>query len=163
MLGIRWLCMHWWLNLTWSTGLLISRKNVQTKLVPYTYDNREFSIVRERRHVTPCLSSAPSSTGYCELGGISSSVLSVFFTDKFYKLLKSLHLIGWEQICQWKTLRQNAWWNAPPPPPPSVDNVKSVGLEFKICDVMFKLRPFVHWLLAAPPVCGQRETGRFWV
>ena len=27
---------------------------------------REFSIVRERRHVTPCLSSAPSSTGYCE-------------------------------------------------------------------------------------------------
>ena len=38
------------------------------------------------------------------LGGISSSVLSVFFTDKFYKLLKSLHLIGWEQICQWKTL-----------------------------------------------------------
>ena len=37
-------------------------------------------------------------------GGISSSVLSVFFNDKFYKLLKSLHLIGWEQICQWKTL-----------------------------------------------------------
>ena len=35
-------------------------------------------------------------------GGISSSVLSVFFTDN--KLLKSLHLIGWEQICQWKTL-----------------------------------------------------------
>ena len=38
------------------------------------------------------------------LGGISSSVLSVFFTDKFYKLLKSLLLIGWEQNCQWKTL-----------------------------------------------------------
>ena len=38
------------------------------------------------------------------LGGISSSVLSVFFTDNCYKLLKSLHLIGWEQICQWKTL-----------------------------------------------------------
>ena len=37
-------------------------------------------------------------------GGISSSVLSVFFTDNCYKLLKSLHLIGWEQICQWKTL-----------------------------------------------------------
>ena len=37
-------------------------------------------------------------------GGISSSILSVIFTDKFYKLLKSLHLIGWEQICQWKTL-----------------------------------------------------------
>ena len=36
--------------------------------------------------------------------GISSSILSVFFTDKFYKLLKSLHLIGWEQICQWKSL-----------------------------------------------------------
>ena len=31
-----------------------------------TCDNREFSIVRESRHVTPCLSSAPSSTGYCE-------------------------------------------------------------------------------------------------
>ena len=30
------------------------------------YNIREFSIVRERRHVTPCLSSAPSSTGYCE-------------------------------------------------------------------------------------------------
>ena len=27
---------------------------------------RGVSIVRERRHVTPCLSSAPSSTGYCE-------------------------------------------------------------------------------------------------
>ena len=39
-----------------------------------------------------------------DLRGISSSVLSGFFTDKFYKLLKSLHLIGWEQICQWKTL-----------------------------------------------------------
>ena len=38
------------------------------------------------------------------LGGISSSVLSVFFTDNCYKLLKSLHLIGWEQICQWNTL-----------------------------------------------------------
>ena len=37
--------------------------------------------------------------------GISSSVLSVFFTDNCYKLLKSLHLIGWEQICQWKTLK----------------------------------------------------------
>ena len=37
-------------------------------------------------------------------GGISSSVLSVFFTNNCYKLLKSLHLIGWEQICQWKTL-----------------------------------------------------------
>ena len=47
--------------------------------------SREFSIVRERRHVTPCLSSAPSSTGYCE--------------------------------------RRHR----------SVDNVKSVGLEFKIC------------------------------
>ena len=30
------------------------------------YGIREFLIVRERRHVTPCLSSAPSSTGYCE-------------------------------------------------------------------------------------------------
>ena len=39
-----------------------------------------------------------------DLGGISSSVLSVFFTDNCYKLLKSLHLIGWVQICQWKTL-----------------------------------------------------------
>ena len=30
------------------------------------------------------------------------------------------------------------------------------------CDVMFKLRPLVHWLLAAPPrrsVDVQRETG----
>ena len=43
-------------------------------------------------------------TGIQILGGISSSVLSVFFTDNCYKLLKSLHLIGWEQICQWKTL-----------------------------------------------------------
>ena len=41
------------------------------------------------------------------LGGISSSVLSVFFTDNCYKLLKSLHLIGWEQICQWKTLTKH--------------------------------------------------------
>ena len=37
-------------------------------------------------------------------GGISSSVLSVLFTDNCYKLLKSVPLIGWEQICQWKTL-----------------------------------------------------------
>ena len=40
----------------------------------------------------------------CFQGGISSSNLSVFFTDNCYKLLKSLHLIGWDQICQWKTL-----------------------------------------------------------
>ena len=40
----------------------------------------------------------------CNQRGISSSVLSVFFTDNCYKLLKSLHLIGWKQICQWKTL-----------------------------------------------------------
>ena len=50
-----------------------------------TCSNREFLIVRERRHVMPCLSSAPSSTGYCE--------------------------------------RHHQ----------SVDDVKSVGLEFKIC------------------------------
>ena len=62
-----------------------------------------------------CYSTEPSIQRYEQakhLGGISSSVLSVFFTDKFYKLLKSLHLIGWEQIClenHW----QNAWWNAP--------------------------------------------------
>ena len=28
-------------------------------------------------------------------------------TDNCYKLLKSLHLIGWEQICQWKTLTKH--------------------------------------------------------
>ena len=54
-------------------------------------DNREFSIVRERRHVTPCLSPAPSSTGYCE--------------------------------------RRHR----------SVDNEKSVGLEFKIWVGSFRL------------------------
>ena len=37
-------------------------------------------------------------------GAFHQSILSVFFTDNCYKLLKSLHLIGWEQICQWKTL-----------------------------------------------------------
>ena len=52
---------------------------------------KEFSIVRERRHVTPCLSSAPSNTGYCE--------------------------------------RRHR----------SVDNVKSVGLEFKIWVGSFRL------------------------
>ena len=31
---------------------------------------------------------------HSHLGGISSSVLSVFFTDNCYKLLKSLRLIG---------------------------------------------------------------------
>ena len=31
-------------------------------LAVVTWHNREFSIGRERRHVTPCLSSAPSST-----------------------------------------------------------------------------------------------------
>ena len=51
----------------------------------------------------------PSSRSYSASSwliswGISSSILSVFFTDNCYKLLKSLHLIGWEQICQWKTL-----------------------------------------------------------
>ena len=48
-------------------------------------------------------------------GGISSSVLSVFFTDNCYKLLKSLHLIGWEQICQWKSLTK-CLMKCPPPP-----------------------------------------------
>ena len=28
-------------------------------------------------------------------------------TDNCYKLLKSLHLIGWERICQWKTLTKH--------------------------------------------------------
>ena len=31
-------------------------------------------------------------------------VFSMIFTDKCYKLLKSLHLIGWKQICEWKSL-----------------------------------------------------------
>ena len=49
------------------------------------------------------------------LGSVSWNLL---VTDNCYKLLKSLHLIGWEQICQWKTKNncQNTWWNAPPPP-----------------------------------------------
>ena len=40
-------------------------------------------------------------------GGISSSVLSVFFTDKFaISYWNQMHLIGWVayNICQWKTL-----------------------------------------------------------
>ena len=32
----------------------------------FQYDIREFSIARDAWHVTLCLSSAPSSTGYCE-------------------------------------------------------------------------------------------------
>ena len=34
-------------------------------LATRTRDTREFSIGRERRHVTPWSSSAPSSTGHC--------------------------------------------------------------------------------------------------
>ena len=45
-------------------------------------------------------------------GGISSSILSVFFTDKFYKLLKSLHLIAESKFVS-ENHWQNAWWNAP--------------------------------------------------
>ena len=39
------------------------------------------------------------------LGGISSSVfVSDFLPTTVISYWKSLHLIGWEQICQWKTL-----------------------------------------------------------
>ena len=39
-----------------------------------------------------------------------------------------------------------------------------VARSNKTYDVLFKLRPFVHWLLwTATPVCGQREIGRFGV
>ena len=110
-----WLCQK-------EKNAIKSHKFIRKSQKPCTapdHSNSEFSIVHERRHVTPCLSSAPSSTGYCE--------------------------------------RRHR----------SVDNVKSVGLEFKIWvgsfrlyvnyskrsgtktyDVMFKLRPFVHWLLS---------------
>ena len=37
-------------------------ENVKDKQEASQFDTREFSIGRERRHVTPCLSSAPSST-----------------------------------------------------------------------------------------------------
>lgn len=39
-----------------------------------------------------------------DLGSVSWRVLSVIFSDNCYKLLKSMHLIGWEQLCQWKSL-----------------------------------------------------------
>ena len=55
-------------------------------------------------------------------GGISSSVLSVFFTDNCYKLLKSLHLIGWEQLCQWKTLTKRLM-KCPPGPLPTSNTI----------------------------------------
>ena len=35
-------------------------------------------------------------------GGISSKNCQIFYPTNCYKLLKSLHLIGWEQICRTK-------------------------------------------------------------
>ena len=37
-----------------------------------------------------------------EAGTVSWNLLSVIFTSKCYKLLKSFHSIGWEQICRWR-------------------------------------------------------------
>ena len=65
-----------------------------------TVRNKWKAVVRSLIFIAPLW----GQQGTLQLGGVSSSILSVIFTDKFYKLLKSLHLIGWEQICQWKTL-----------------------------------------------------------
>ena len=74
--------------------------------------------------MTPCLSSAPSSTGYCEpvcgqreIGRFGVQDLYVNYSERMSRRSGT-----------------------------------------KKCDVMFKLRSFVHWLLAASPICGQRET-----
>ena len=46
------------------------------------------------------------------LGGISSSVLSVFFTDKFALSQSDARISVAYKICQWKHW-QNTWWIAP--------------------------------------------------
>ena len=61
-------------------------------------------------------------------GAFHQAFCKCFFTDNCYKLLKSLHLIGWEQICQWKTLTKRlmkclpglsiGWTTQVPAPPP---------------------------------------------
>ena len=74
-------------------------------------------------------------------GGISSSVLSVFFTDNCYKLLKSLHLIGWEQICQWKTLTKRLMKRPPPV------NMYSLGDPEEICTIFILRNVFARvWM-----------------
>ena len=45
-------------------------------------------------------------------GGISSSILSVFFTDKFALSQSDARISVAYNSCQWKHW-QNAWWNAP--------------------------------------------------
>ena len=92
------------------------------KLAAVAY-NREFSIVRERRHVTPCLSSAPSSTGYCEpaVCGQRESVGLEF------------------KICTLTFMTSE---------PSGTTDCSGTMSGTKKCDVMFKLRPFVHWLLS---------------
>ena len=76
-------------------------KDLNLKMVLMTY--RDYYITQDREYLDFMWPKCQVSDSY-DLGGISSSVLSVIFTDNCYKLLKSLHLIGWEQICQWKTL-----------------------------------------------------------
>ena len=95
-LGWIWRCLICWLKICcrWTTEVKTTEKNASCEM-PL------------RRSISTSRRTAEASIlvvkGYVQ-GGISSSVLSVFFTDNCYKLLKSLHLIGWEQICQWKTL-----------------------------------------------------------
>ena len=84
---------------------------------------REFSIVRERRHVTPCLSSAHSSTGYCE-PVCGQREIGRFGVQDLY-----VDVYDYSE-------------------PSGTTDCSGTMSGTKKCDVMFKLRPFVHWLLS---------------
>ena len=47
--------------------------------------------------------SKKNSVPFIDLGTVSWNILSVIFTDKWYNLLISLNLIGWEKICRWNS------------------------------------------------------------
>ena len=110
-----WYCFYSWLSFihtSTQTQILITKSSCSTQSCIKKLWWKEFLFHRS----LPLELSSHLDAFKKHLGGISLSVLSVFFTDNCYKLLKSLHLIGWEQICQWKTLTKRLM-KCPPPPP----------------------------------------------
>ena len=136
--------------------------------------------------MTPCLSSAPSSTGYCErrhrsVDNVKSVglelkiwVVGSFFTltsgrsgTKTYDVMFKLHpFFHWllstaSPVCGQREIGRFVVQDLGSRECFTLTSGRS---GTKTYDVMFKLRPFVHWLLStASPVCEQRGTGRFWV
>ena len=88
------------------------------------------------------------------LGGISSSVLSVFFTCQCFSLTtvisywNPMHLIGWEEICQWKTLTKRLMKC-----PPGICNFNNIIDKISLLFISLGRKFFFLW----------HQNHQFWV